>query len=597
VDFNLLLRAKPYVAEHLKKDFAAFCRAAWPHLHPGSKLSWTPAHDLICEYLVSVHRGDLKRLIINCPPRFSKSTIANVCFPVWVWLQDPKKSFLCTSYEIDLALNMNLDRRRLMDSKWFRDLFGDVFTLSTDRAQAGDFSNTAGGQMQAASVNSKAQGRGGDIIVVDDPLSADFAYSESFRNETNAWFTNQLPQRLNNPSESAIIVIAQRLHQNDPCGFLLGQEDTEWTLLKLPLIAERDETITFPLSGRVWRRPKGSCLDPKRWSPRTVRERQRDRLTFASQFMQEPMAAEGNLIRTDDILYFGGRDPQTGMMDPGLPETFERKIISVDCSFKDKAGSDYVAIIVVGVVGSRRYLLHVVNARLDLTGSMNEIRNARAAYGPISATLIEDKANGSSVIAHLKEEIPGVIAVDPQGGKMSRVVATAPEFRRITGSSSGMVRGRTRLLSSSRCFRTRRMTIFATASLNARSGCKATRRNMVCSTTASSSPRASPKAFVILGAGWFTSRSPHQNLQRHARPPRRKSRSRRRRDSSRSRNSSRVRIGIASPLPASDSGHQTQSIAINAARILMWLATFSVCRRLRLTMFARTGPTLVRRTP
>jgi hypothetical protein len=226
VDFTILLRAKPYVAQHLKKDFAAFCRAAWPHLHPGSKLSWTPAHDLICEHLVAAYRGDTRRLIVNCPPRFAKSTITNICWPVWIWLQDPKKSFLCCSYEIDLALNMNLDRRRLMDSKWFRDLFGDLIQLSTDRAQAADFSNTAGGQMQAASVNSKAQGRGGDFIVVDDPLSADFAYSESFRNETNAWFTNQLPQRLNNPSESAVVLIAQRLHENDPCGFLLSQEET-----------------------------------------------------------------------------------------------------------------------------------------------------------------------------------------------------------------------------------------------------------------------------------------------------------------------------------------------------------------------------------
>jgi predicted phage terminase large subunit-like protein len=429
MDFNLLLRARPFVAQHLAKDFAAFCRAAWPHLHPGSKLSWTAGHDLVCEHLMRVYRGDCKRLIINTPPRFSKSTIANICFPVWCWLKDPRLSFLCCSYEIDLALNMNFDRRRLMESKWFKDLFADCFQLSTDRAQAGDFGNMQGGQMQAASVNSKAQGRGGDFVVVDDALSADFAYSESFRNETNAWFTNQLPQRLNNPSESAIIVIMQRLHQNDPTGFLLSQEDSEWELLKLPLIAEEDEKITFPISRRVWKRPKGSCLDPKRWSPRTVRERQRDRLTFASQFQQSPMAAEGNLIRTDDILFFAGRDPKTGMMDPGLPESFERKIISVDCSFKDKAGADYVAIIVIGVVGSRRYVLHVTNGRLDLNGTENEIRALRSLFSPVSAVLVEDAANGPSVINHLKDEISGLIAVRPEGGKMARVVATAPEFQ------------------------------------------------------------------------------------------------------------------------------------------------------------------------
>lgn len=428
MDLNLLRRARPVVAEHLANDLGAFCKQAWGVLHPGSKLSWTTGHDLICDYLMAVYEKKLNRLIINTPPRFAKSSVVTILFPVWVWLQDPTKDFLCCSYEIDLATNHNLDRRRLMSSRWFVDLFGGIVQLATDRSQAQEFSNTAGGTMQAASTSSKAQGRGGHYVLCDDPISSDFVYSESFRTEVNFWFEHQLPQRLNNPSESAIVVVMQRLHQNDPAGFLLAQEDSEWVLLKLALIAEQDETFVFPHSGRVWKRKKGDCLDPKRWSPRTVRERQRNRLVFASQFQQEPVPTEGNLIRADDILYFGGRDPQTGVFDPQVPEQFDRKIISVDCAFKDLRTSNYVAIIVVGVVGARRYLLHVTNAHLDLTGTENEIRNLHSVFGS-TAVLVEDKANGSSVIAHLKEEIPGLIAIDPQGGKMSRVVATAPEFQ------------------------------------------------------------------------------------------------------------------------------------------------------------------------
>lgn len=429
MDLRDLLRTQPIIAAHLKKDFAAFCRSAWPHLHRGAKLSWTPAHDLICDYLVAVQQKKVNRLIVNCPPRFAKSTIVTILFPIWCWLQDPTTAFLACSYEIDLATNHNLDRRRLMDSKWFRDLFADCFTLATDRSQAGEFSNTSGGVMQAASTNSKAQGRGGDIIIVDDPLSADAATSETFRNETNSWFVHQLPQRLNNPSVSAIVVVMQRLHENDPTGFLLSQEESDWTLLKLPLVAEEEETWTFPVSGRIWKRSKGECLDPKRWSAKIIRQRQQNRLVWSGQFQQSPAPAEGNMIRVDEILYFGGRDPVTGAVDPALPESFERKIISVDASFKDLSSSDYVVVIVVGIVGSRRYLLHVTNAHLDLTGTENEIRNCLAQFGPISATLIEDRANGSSVIAHLKDEIPGVIAIDPQGGKMARVVAASPEFQ------------------------------------------------------------------------------------------------------------------------------------------------------------------------
>src|ERR1700747_994653 len=114
MDLSLLLRARPYVAAHLKKDFSAFCRGALPHLQPGSKLSWVPAHDLICEFLVSVYRGDKRRLIVNTPPRFSKSSIAAILFPIWCWLQNPTLSFLICSYEIDLATAHNVARYRLM---------------------------------------------------------------------------------------------------------------------------------------------------------------------------------------------------------------------------------------------------------------------------------------------------------------------------------------------------------------------------------------------------------------------------------------------------------------------------------------------------
>jgi predicted phage terminase large subunit-like protein len=429
MDFSRLGLAKPLIAEHLRKDFAAFCREAWPHLHRGSKLSWTLAHDLICEYLVMVWQKRILRLIINCPPRFAKSSIVTILFPIWCWLQDPTLAFLCASYEIDLATNHNLDRRRLMETQWFKNLFGDRFQMATERSQAGEFGNVQGGIMQAASTNSRAQGRGGHILIVDDPLSADAAYSEIFRNETNSWFVHQLPQRLNDPATSAIVVVMQRLHQNDPTGFLLAQEDSDWFLLKLTLIAEEPESWTFPISGRVWTRRKSECLDPKRWSPKVVRERQRNRLVWASQFQQEPAPLEGNIIRVSDLRYFGGRDPFTGERDPELPDRFDRKIISVDAAFKDKATSDYVAILTIGVEGSRRYVLNVVNAHLGLDATEDEIRRQHTLYGPISTVLVEDKANGTAVVSHLKEHISGVIAVNPAGGKLARVVAASPEFQ------------------------------------------------------------------------------------------------------------------------------------------------------------------------
>src|ERR1700685_1778110 len=141
MDWPLLRRARPMIASHLTRDLAAFCRAAWPTLHPGAKLSWTLSHDLICEHLVLVAQRKTRRLIINCPPRFAKTSVVNVCFPAWCWLAKPELAFLCASYEMDLPWSHNLDRRRLIQSAWFQGLFADRFQLSSDRSLVEEFTN------------------------------------------------------------------------------------------------------------------------------------------------------------------------------------------------------------------------------------------------------------------------------------------------------------------------------------------------------------------------------------------------------------------------------------------------------------------------
>src|ERR1700745_1042489 len=108
MEFSRLGLARPLVAENLRRGFGAFCRGRWPPLHRGWRVSWRPAHDLICEYLMMVWQKRILRLIVNCPPRIAKSSIVTILFPIWAWLQDPTLAFLCASYEIDLATNHNL---------------------------------------------------------------------------------------------------------------------------------------------------------------------------------------------------------------------------------------------------------------------------------------------------------------------------------------------------------------------------------------------------------------------------------------------------------------------------------------------------------
>lgn len=152
-------------------------------------------------------------------------------------------------------------------------------------------------------------------------------------------------------------------------------------------------------------------------------------MSWSGQYEQRPAPLGGNLIKRNEVRYYGGIDPRTGQPDEKLPDRFDMKIISVDCSFKDSPTSDYVAIGVIGVKGRKRYVLNVVNAHLDAAATEAEIRRQRDVHRPVRAVLVEDKANGPAVIQRLKLNVPGVVEINPQGGRVPRMHAVAGEWQ------------------------------------------------------------------------------------------------------------------------------------------------------------------------
>jgi predicted phage terminase large subunit-like protein len=421
----------------LEQDLGLFVREAWKFLNPGRQFKWSWHYDLICEYLTLVKERKLRRLILNVPPRSAKTTFATICFPCWVWATQPSHEFLCACHSRDLATDFSVARRNLLLSEWYQGLWGDKFQLSEDRNLAIQFNNTKMGRMIATSTGSGAEGKGGDTAILDDPMSSEQSLSDTERYTANRWVNNTLRQRLNDPANASIIIIMQRLHELDTTGFVLS-EDPEgmWKHLVLPLVAEDDEEWVFPISGKVITRKKGEVLQPDRFTPDVVEEKKRNRLVFAGQYQQRPAPLEGNMIKRADVMYYGGKDPLTGEQDEPLPASgqvrnpvYSRILLTVDCSFKDLKTSNYVAIGVIGVRGRKRYVLNVVNAHLDLDGTVKEIRHQKANYPQASAILVEDKANGSAVIQSLKKDLPGVIEIEPQGGKIARVFAMAPEWQ------------------------------------------------------------------------------------------------------------------------------------------------------------------------
>jgi predicted phage terminase large subunit-like protein len=193
-------------------------------------------------------------------------------------------------------------------------------------------------------------------------------------------------------------------------------------------VAEENETWTLPISSRIIQRKTGDILMPERFTPNIVQQLQGRRLIFAGQYQQRPAPAEGNFIKRKEVRYYGGIDPTTGQSDEQLPFQFDRKVVSVDCAFKDTATADYVAILVVGVKGRKRYVLNVVNRHLDAAATEAEIKRQRELYGAY-AVVVEGTANGPAVIQRLKATLPGVIEVNPQGGKTARMFAAAPEWQ------------------------------------------------------------------------------------------------------------------------------------------------------------------------
>ncbi len=221
-----------------------------------------------------------------------------------------------------------------------------------------------------------------------------------------------------------------------------------WTHIRIPLEAEEDERWTFPISGRVIQRRRSEILEPQRFPPSVVEDLRSRSLIYAGQYQQRPAPADGNLIKRSEVRFYGGIDPKTGQPDEMLPEYFDFKLISVDCAFKDSANSDFVAIIVIGVKGRKRYVLNIVNSHLDAAATEAEIKRLWETHRPIHAVLVEDRANGPAVIQFLRRTLPGVIAINPQGGKAGRMFAVAAAWqsgdwivdRRALGPNSSLTK-------------------------------------------------------------------------------------------------------------------------------------------------------------
>jgi predicted phage terminase large subunit-like protein len=398
----------------LRQDFHTFAQRCFHQLNPQTGFLPNWHIEVMAAKLDACRRAEIKRLIVNVPPRSLKSLLASVALPAWYLGHDPSAQILCVSYAQDLSDKLARDCRSVVTNSWYQALFPT--RLSTQRQAVQEFVTSANGYRIATSVGGVLTGRGADLIIIDDPLKPEEALSEARRKSVNEWYDNTLFSRLNDKRRGCIIVIMQRLHEDDLVGHVLEQE--KWEVLRFPAIAEQDEeyVIDTPLGNRRFRRRTGELLHPEREPPETI-ERIRSTLgefNFAGQYQQAPAPLGGGLIK---IEWFNTYEPGE------LPERFDQVVQSWDTANKPTELSDYSVCTTWGLRGRRIYLLHVARQRLDYPQLKRRVREQADAFRA-TVVIVEDKASGTQLIQELVSDgLRQVKRFQPETDKVMRMHA------------------------------------------------------------------------------------------------------------------------------------------------------------------------------
>jgi len=428
-----------------------FLRNAWKWVDPSPFVEGWPI-EAVAEHLQAVCDGEIRRLIINIPPRCSKSTITSVAFPAWVWAQShnsptsgPGTQFLHASYAQQLSLRDSVKCRRLIESPWYQRLWGKRFQLVGDQNTKTRFDNNRSGSRLSTSVGSALTGEGGNIIVVDDPNAAQEAFSEATIESTIEWWDTALSTRLNDPRNGAYVIIQQRLSEEDLSGHILSKDSGEWTHLMLPMRYEVDRASIIYPNKIGWSDPRtddGSLLWPERFGEEEVKvlERQLGPWASAGQLQQRPEPKGGGIIKRE----------WWQLWDHEAYPPMDMIIATLDTAYTTKTSNDYSALSVWGVFSGdviaqnaktervytqnhpRVMLMNAWQERLELHELVDKVSETMKQM-KCDKLLIENKAAGHSVAQEIRRlyghELFSVQLVDPKSqDKLSRLYSVQHLF-------------------------------------------------------------------------------------------------------------------------------------------------------------------------
>lgn len=388
----------------LRTDFPAFTRAAFHLLEPDKTFESNWHHEAIAQMLLASNNGRTRKYI-NAPPRSLKSFLLSVSWVAFKLGHEPGHKFICASYSRDLANHLAAQCRKLMQSE----LYQRLFTTRLLKISEDELSTTKGGFRISTSVGATLTGLGGDTLIVDDPMNASEAFSETSRKIANNWFNGTLMSRLNDKRSGSIFVVSQRLHQEDLTGVLI---ENGWDGLVFPAIAPRDITMKIGSWKHEWR--EGEPLQAR--EPLEVLEdqkRQLSEIVFAAQYMQNPVPEAGNLLKRDWLNWIELRP---------VRQSNDQIVQSWDTAVKVTPTSDYSVCLTFLVRNNNEYyLIDSWRRKVAFPDLCDEVANQAAKHKP-NAILIEDQSTGSPLIDECNRRgMIGVIGRRSSSDKATRM--------------------------------------------------------------------------------------------------------------------------------------------------------------------------------
>lgn len=421
--FDRVLDLKAIRAEKAHRNLNDFIREAWHIVEPKNPYVDNWHIGAVCEALEAVATGEIKDLLINIPPRHSKSMISSVMFQPWCWTKWPELRWIYASYSAALSTNHSTLARNVMASQWYRRYFGDKFSLVSDAVT--EIKNNKTGYRLTTSVGGMATGRGGDIIVADDPHNVKEAHSDIKREGVLTWWDGTMSTRAEgDPKKLRRIIIMQRVHDQDLSGHVLEQGG--YVHLCLPMEYIPKKQCQVPQIGfKDPRTEEGDLLNPKRFDKYWVDRQQGTNKygqnpdlvrnmtswTYAGQFQQDPVPLEGGMAKRKWFEQaFYKEHPSE------IEQRASKLFMSWDMSFKDdeeaKGDTSYVVGTLWGQIGPSLYMIDMTRGQWGFNDSLKAFIKFCVDHPRAQEKLIEDKANGPAVMNTLRKKISGIIAVD-----------------------------------------------------------------------------------------------------------------------------------------------------------------------------------------